>query len=196
MTSPLTPEISSLNRYTFLFTLVSVVIGLGIAHIVTNWANLARGVLKFYGVQFIWSLNVFMFLVLYWWLLLRWVEHNQNLSFFLYLMILGFSVLLYLVSVFTFPLTLDEGNKDMKAFFFKNRRWFFSLIAVIPLMDILDTLMKGSLDERNRLYIPTMVFFSLLAFSGNLTANQRYHRVLGSSMLAGSLLLIYFFADK
>ena len=103
----------------------------------------ARSRRRIYWVHAIWIVNVFLYLVIAWWLFYRW--RNQQLwTFFLFVFVLIAPTILYLASVLLFP---REGSAvestNYKTHFYANHRAFFILMALFAPVDLIDTLLKG-----------------------------------------------------
>jgi hypothetical protein len=161
----------------YLSILTSIVLGLGITRVLTGFGGLlqVRHRVRLYWVHLLWALNLFLFLVLNWWILFRW--HTQSeWSFFIFLFILLSPTVGFLLSVLLFPDPIKDGA-DMSQYFFANHRWFFLLGALLAPIDALDTLLKGwdHFTAQGPLYV---VFLSMI-FGLNLiaafTTSGKYH---------------------
>jgi hypothetical protein len=84
-----------MNTFSYLSVLTSIILALGITRVLTGIGRLLqfRGYVYVYWVHLLWSLNVFLYLVLNWWILFRWTEQGQW-TLFLFLFVL-LSVLLH-----------------------------------------------------------------------------------------------------
>jgi len=129
--------------FAYLSVLTSIVLALGVTRVLTGLGRLlqARGSLRLYWVHLVWILNLFVYLVLNWWILFRWQSQAQW-TFFLFLFILLSPTVSFLLSVLLFPEPLNDGA-DLRQHFYANHRWFFALAALLPPIDVLDTLLKG-----------------------------------------------------
>lgn len=132
-----------MNPFEYLSILTSIFLALGITQVLTGVGKVlqVRGRIKPYWVHLVWALNLFLFLVLNWWILFRW--HRQaEWTFFLFLFVLLSPIIAFLLSVLLFPEPL-EPTTDLKGHFYANHRWFFMLGALLPPIDAVDTLLKG-----------------------------------------------------
>lgn len=132
-----------MDPFSYLSYLTSIVLALGITRLFTGLGKLlqVRGHVHIYWVQLLWALNVFLYMVLIWWILYRW-HAQQEWNFFLFLFILLSPSITFLECVLLFP---DEmtAPANLKQHFFANHRWFFLLAALLALLDAVDTLLKG-----------------------------------------------------
>lgn len=164
--------------FEYIAVLVSIIVGLGITHILAGVARLIQhpGRARAYWVHLLWALYCFISLIFFWW----WefsLSGVEQWTFFLYLFVVFYAVLYFSLCSLLFPADLDgyEGYED---YFFSRRRWFFGLLAAVWLVDIGDTLMKGgwahfeSFGWEYPFRIALYVVLSLVAMK---TRNRRFH---------------------
>ena len=115
-----------MDAFSYLSVLTSIVLALGITRLLTGLGRLlqARSRVRIYWVHLLWTLNVFLFLVLNWWILFRWSTQHEW-SFFLFLFVLLSPTVAFLLTVLLMPDPFEEGF-DPKQHFYNNHRWFFS----------------------------------------------------------------------
>jgi hypothetical protein len=166
-----------MDAFSYLSTVTSIIIALGIARILTGLGSMIedRGEIRPYYVHLLWALNIFLFLVLNWWILFRW-ENNQDWNYFLFLFLLLTPTVAFLLAVLLFP-TVRTEKADFKAHFYANSRWFFVLGAILPVLDFFDTYLKGyeHLVAQGPLYIVTIVLLTVLSVIAALTKKETYH---------------------
>lgn len=157
-----------MDPFSYLSVLTSIVLALGITRLLSGVGRLLQGrdQVRIYWVHLLWMLNVFLFLVLNWWILFRW-NSQREWSFFLFLFVLLSPTIAYLLTVLLVPEPLEEGL-DLREHFYNNHRWFFTLAALLPIIDSVDTLLKGRLHflAQGPLYVITI----LLLFGLNVIA--------------------------
>jgi hypothetical protein len=181
-----------MNTFAYLSVLTSIILALGITRVLTGIGRLLqfRGHVQLYWVHLLWSLNVFLYLVLNWWILFRWAAQGQW-NFFLFLFVLLSPTVAYLLSELLFPIPLEDGV-DFKQHFYLNHRWFFVLAALLPLIDAVDTLLKGR--EHFAAQGPFYVLTILLLFGLNVTAawtkRERFHEAFSIFFLIYLLIFI------
>ena len=73
-----------MGAFEYIFLLTSIVLAAGIERILNGvgWVLQNRHQLKIYWVHLLWGLNLFLFLVLNWWILYR-LRTNETWTFFL-----------------------------------------------------------------------------------------------------------------
>ena len=131
-----------MSQFEFIAVLVSVIVGLGIVHLLRGVALFftARERHKPYWVHLLWTWNVFHYIVFYWWFLWRWTAATEwHLALFLFVLI--YAIALYLMTVILYP-SENVGDRDFRQVFQANRRPFFALWILLALIDVADTRLK------------------------------------------------------
>lgn len=181
-----------MSPFSYLSYLTSIVLALGIARILTGFGKLlqVRGRVRIYWIHMLWALNLFLYLVLIWWILYRW-QSQEQWTFFLFLFILLSPTVAFLESVLLFPDSLEEGI-DFKHHFYANHRWFFRLAAALPIVDALDTLLKGwdHFLAQGLIYPVTLSLLFVLSLVGAFTSRERFHAFYAVFFLIYILLFI------
>jgi hypothetical protein len=129
-------------------------------------------------VHAIWIINVFLYLVVAWWIFYRW-RNQQPWTFFLFIFVLISPTLLYLASLLLFPREGDvDSAVDYKTHYYANHRAFFILFALFAPVDIVDSLLKGVPHFLNLglPYIVINVLFLAGLVTAAITRNERYHQ--------------------
>lgn len=178
--------------FEYIALLASIVIALGITRVLTGLGKILqlRGNTRVYWVHVLWSANVFLWLLLNWWILYRWRTFEQW-SFFMFLFVLISPVLSFLLSVLLLPEPLESGV-DLKHHYYRNKTWFFALAALLPPVDAVDTLLKGMEHFRAQgaLYVITLSLILVGCIVGALTDDERYHAAFAVFFLIYLLMFI------
>src|SRR5712691_4967626 len=134
-----------MDPFSYLSVLISIILALGMTRVLAGVGEMlqARSRRHIYCVQVVWSVNIFIYLVVAWWIFYRW-RNQQPWTFFLFVFVLISPTILFLASLLLFPSesALNEFV-DYKKHFYANHRAFFILFALFVPVDILDTLLKG-----------------------------------------------------
>jgi hypothetical protein len=188
MQAAATPEV-----YVYIRTVMSMVIGLSLARLLTGLGGIVQSPGKFrvYWVHLGWVASMFLFIIHFWW----WEYRLQSLaviSFGVYLFLISFCCLFFFLCVLIFPTTIEDYG-GYEEYFISRRRWFFGMLAVTYVVDFLDTLLKGKAylaalgweyPARNAVYI-------VLCIMGAWTANRRFHAVFVSAGLIYQITWIF-----
>jgi hypothetical protein len=163
-----------LSAFEFLSVLISVVVGLGIAHLLTGIGRFLhrRGETRLSGIHLAWTLWVFVFMVVYWWTVVYGYQDWQNWNIVIFLFILAYGVLLFLLCVILYPTDVPQSWSTYEHFM-AMRRWFFGIFVLTMLMELGDTFAKGHFDDLGTLYV--LLIGSWIAFSilGWISSNRR-----------------------
>ena len=172
----------------YLLVMFGVVIGLGIAHVLTEVAGLIqhRKRVKFYWVQLVWAFLFLVLLINYWYVLHRWGEFGTQ--FHDYLLSLVYPCCLYLTVVLVLPKMISSGEMDLEAYYYEQRRWVFGLAG----MGLLFITVRSSirfdtdlLDARNLIRYSGLVLTAVLMWSDS-------RRVHGAITLVALALVAFF----
>jgi hypothetical protein len=169
-----------MNAFEYLSVLISIVLALGMTRVLAGVAEMLqqRTYRRIYWVHVIWIVNLFVYLVIAWWIFYRW-RNQQEWTFFLFVFVLISPTILYLASMLLFPPeSSDAESIDYKAHYYANHRAFFILFTMFTVVDIFDTLLKG---VPHFLALGTQYIVSnSLYFTGEIiaaiTRNERYHQ--------------------
>jgi len=134
-----------MGAFEYLSVLISIILALGMTRVLAGVGEMlqARSRHRIYWVHVIWIVNLFVYLVIAWWIFYRWRD-QQPWNFYLFLFVLISPTILYLASLLLFPRESDVDTAiDYKAHYYANHRAFFILFALFIPVDIVDSLLKG-----------------------------------------------------
>jgi hypothetical protein len=181
-----------MSQFTYVATLTSIVLGLGIAKVLSGLGSLllTRDQSRIYWVHALWGVNVLLYLLLDWWILFRW-HTRAEWTFFLFLFILLSPIILFLLAVLLFPDPLPDTTNP-KEHFYRNHRWFFGLAATLPVLDGIDTLLKGWTHflSQGILYPFTILIIFLFCIIAASTQSEHFHACFAVFFLVYMVLFI------
>jgi hypothetical protein len=134
-----------LTPFEHLSVLISIILGLGIAHLLWSVHLLVqkRARVRFHWLPLVWSALVFVSLVEWWWASFG-MRSQHDWNFFYFLFVLLRPVVAYLSAAFVLP-TLEPGvSCDLRQYYFANRQWLFSLLAAGNLLDAVRRHLEGA----------------------------------------------------
>jgi hypothetical protein len=136
--------------------------------------------------------NLFLFLVVAWWIFYRW-RSQQTWTFFLFIFVLISPTLLYLASVLLFPREGEVGSVNYKTHFYANHRAFFIVFGLFGPVDVVDTLLKGvpHFIAQGPQYIVSTALFLAGLTTAAITRNERYHQVYAIFFLLQTVLVSF-----
>jgi len=126
-----------MSAFDYLTVLISIVLGLAIANVLTRLAIVitARERVDFYWPPVAWGIFLFFIAVQHWWA--QWgVRHTSQWSFGTFWLELLTPVDLFLLSALVLPDREEDGKLDLGRWYFHNRAWFFALMFFLPGLSI------------------------------------------------------------
>jgi hypothetical protein len=167
-----------MDAFSYISIVPSIIIALGLTRLLSGIGKILekREKIRTYWVHLLWSLNVFLFMVLNWWVLIRW-EPEQVWTFPLFLFLLLTPTVSFLLSVMLFREPLDDST-DFEKNYYHDHRWFFTLAALLGPLDFVDTALKGipHLLSQGSIYFVTIPLITVLSIIAALTENKTYHK--------------------
>ncbi|MDH3427691.1 MAG: hypothetical protein OEM23_04575 [Gemmatimonadota bacterium] len=174
-----------MGLFEFLMVLLSVVIGLGLAEILTGAANLlrARHTVRFHWFHPLFQLGVFFALLQQWWEF--WdMEGMDDISFLAVLAVLAPPVFLFLIANLLNP--REPEGVDLEEYYFKQAPFLWGLVIAATVEGFLQPLVFGEsvFHLSNLSGIPMVGICVVLAVS----KKPRVHWILGPTILVIVLL--------
>ncbi len=185
-----------MDQFEYVMVLVSIIIGLGIAHQLLGLAGVVDRVaggknpLGLSVAYFSWLGVVFLWTVTFWWWEFRFTEFVTEWTIGLYFFLVVYAVVLFLLAAILVPQTWD-GVAELNQYFLERRAWFYSLLLLANSLDILDSYLKGGMGNLIATPPVTYAMWGSLAVAGvvGLRAKSiRVHKVLGLMVLALQVL--------
>jgi hypothetical protein len=162
-----------MSDFEFLSVLVSIVIGLGLTHLLAGLARAfyARELRKMDAVHVAWTLQTFFVVVLNWWVFLLWRDFALW-TFATFFTVVLWTTSMYMLAVILYPPNMPQ-EVNYRALFEQNRSWFLATFTVMCLLDILVTTQR-----ENRLpelfYLLFVGHFGLITFIGIFVKRRWY----------------------
>lgn len=178
-----------MNPFDYLTVLVSIVLGLAIANVLTGLATImhARERVTFYWPPVAWAIWLFFVAAEHWWA--EWGVHNaRSWNFGSFLLELLVPVDLFLLASLVLPPRDPQGRIDLYAWYARNRAWFFGLLFCLPLLSIAEELSRtGRMESLVNLYF--LLAFAAVALLGWIWKSRRAHEWITAQTMV--LTLVY-----
>lgn len=176
-----------MTDFEFLSVLVSIVIGLGLTHLLGGLGRAYhfRRTNKMDAVHFAWTIAVFFILVLNWWVFLLWRDFDAW-TFAVFFTIILWTASMYVMALALYP---PGRSKDVnyRTIFENNRTWFLSTVAIMCLLDLTVTYQREQgIPEAN--YIAFVGHFGVVAAIG-VVVRKRIFDLVAGWYLAGAMAL-------
>ena len=186
-----------MSSFEFLSVLISVVVGLGMANMLKGIGEMLhkRHTIRFSVMHLVWTIFVFVMMIIYWWTVVFGWKDWQNWNILLFMFVLIYGVILFLLCAILYPGEIPE-SWDPYAHFIDLRRWFFGIMLVWVAFELTDTWLKEHFDDFGVPYLLLIGFFSTGAVIGYFSAKRRVQNILANFYLAVLLSwLIYQLRD-
>ena len=137
-----------MSEFEYVMVLVSIVIALAIAHLLTAVAEAIhrfRGhgeSIKLSAVFLLWVGFVLIWLVSFWWWEFKFQEVAVEWSYGLYLFVICYAIVLFMLAEILVPHRM-RGVSDSYVHFVEGRKWFFGTLLLVQAIDVIDTFLKG-----------------------------------------------------
>lgn len=180
-----------MEMFNYVMVLASVIIGLGITHLLMGVAGVIQHPRrdKIYWIHLTWVGATFLRAIFWWWFEFRYSK-TDLWTFGLYIFVLCYALLIYLWCALLFPRDL-AGYDGYREYFYSRRVWFFGVGLAANVADIGDTLLKG-MDYFRSLGLPYLIGQAVLTTMFVIalrTRNERFHA--SFALLAVIWLLLY-----
>ena len=184
-----------MNSFEYLAVLTSILLALGMTRVLAGVGEMlqARSHRRIYWVHAVWIVNLFLYLVVAWWIFYRW-RNQQPWTFFLFVFVLISPTILYLASMLLFPREGDiDESIDYKTHYYANHRAFFVLFSLFTPVDIVDSLLKGipHFLELGPQYILNNSLYFLGLMTAAITRNERYHKFYAVFFLVQTIVISF-----
>lgn len=136
-----------MSSFEYLVALLSVVAALGLARALSGIAKLihSRDQITFSWIHILWTLNVLVWLIAYWWFSFALATVDAWTPQLL-LFVLAYGALIYFLLALLYPDQVETGA-DLFAYFTKNRKWFFGALILLGVMDLIDAVVKSNVTD-------------------------------------------------
>lgn len=129
-----------MDTFEYLSVLISVVIGLGVVHVLQGVGRVISlpKLPKLYWIHTVWVVQSLLFLFYFWWFQLGYrgtVEWTSALFAF----VLLYAIALYLQCAIIVP---DTPQPDYERYFHDKARWFYAIVLLVLVLDGVDTHLK------------------------------------------------------
>ena len=124
-----------MNQFDHLSIFVSMIIALGVRHLILSAANMInlRHKVRIYYPTLVWMISLLSLQLQIWWVF-YYRHDNSDWSFFAFLFYLYIPITVSMLSHLLIPEI--KAETDLQEVFFHNRKWFLGLIASIAVASL------------------------------------------------------------
>ena len=178
-----------MSGFDYLIVLISIVLGLAIANVLTRLATVitARERVDFYWPPLAWAVWLFFISVQHWWA--EWgVRHTLRWDFGIFWLQMLVPVNLFLLSALVLPERDEDGKIDLGAWYFHNREWFFAILFFLPALSIAEEIARTG-HMASQVNLAFLIFFDVMIVVGYFARSRRAQEwITGQAMV---LTLVY-----
>ena len=192
-----------MNQFEHVMVLVSIIIGLGITHILLGISGIIDRLsrkddrLELSLAHASWLGFCFIWLVMFWWWEYRFSTRVSDWAFGLYSFLICYAVTLFLLQAVLIPRTWD-GVTSLKDYFLERRVWFYSILLFARILDQFDSYLKGGLDYILQTGVVNLALAAAtipVVIIGIRSTNMRFHNIMATIMLGWQALLGFNFLE-
>lgn len=184
-----------MGTFEYVMALVSIVVGLGITHILAAFGTAVHRLrghgppIELHAVYLLWMLFVFSWLISFWWFEYRLQGLDFEWTFARYLFTILYAIALFLLAVLLVPDRMD-GLTNSYEYFMAGRSWFFALLfATSAGIDVVDTFLKGNSWAFRPVYIGWVATMVAVCAAGALSSRRGVQLVVALVALGCQLAL-------
>lgn len=132
-----------MDPFEYLSVLVSIIVGLALAHLLSSSARLlqARRRVRPHATSLCWMAFLFLANIQIWWVGFE-RRGDTEWHFFAFLLYLSIPITVFLLSYLVVPDLDDAEGVDLARNFDDNRPWFFALLAALPAISLAEETMR------------------------------------------------------
>jgi len=180
-----------MSSFEFLSVLLSVVVGLGMANMLTGVGRLLhmRRSIRFSVAHLMWSLFVFVMMVVFWWTVVFGYRDWEDWNILLFVFILMYGMFLFLLSAILYPTEIPQ-SWDLFEHFIDMRRWFFGVYILWLLSEFTDSYLKDHLGDFALPYALLVGSWCITVLWGWISTNRKIHTFIATYQLISLLIWI------
>lgn len=184
-----------MEPFEYLSVLISIVLGLGITHLLLGFGRWLEQRSRFgaYGPVMAWAAFLLLLHVQTWWTMFGY-RVFMDWDFVQFSIVLLQPIVLFLLAVVVFP-GPDAPHRDLRDNFLHQRPWFFGLLALLLLVSVVKDLARNG-RWPTPLNLTFHGVFLLIALAGGLLRRERGQGIVACAALTTLITYIaILFAD-
>jgi hypothetical protein len=168
----------SMDAFSYLSVLLSIIIGLAITQILTGFRGIVlwRSRVRVYWPVPLWAGTLLLINVQSWWAMFE-LREVTGWTFAAFAVVLAQSIAQYLLAGIVFPDFSRDADIDLREHYWAHVHWFFGLFVAVLLISLAKSeVVYGKLPDREDLFFHGV--FIALSATALLTRRARYHEFL------------------
>jgi hypothetical protein len=141
-----------ISAFEYVVVLISIVLGLGIAQVLTGIADLVHQSKRvtLYWPHLLWIVIILLLHVQDWWVTFD-LRNHEPWRLPTFLLVMTYPVTLFILARLLFPFGISEGAINLKEFYLDNYRKIFVFASGLPILSMIDALVVRSGDMSEQL---------------------------------------------
>jgi len=183
-----------MDSFSYLSVFISLILGLGVAHLLTGAAALIRSrrEIKMWWPTPLWMATTFLIQVQSWWAMFT-LRTVQQWSFAAFLIVLLQPVAIFMMAALIVPRDMSGRAVDLRQEYFRESRWFFSSLLLALAASLgKNLILTGSLPEpRNLAAHILFVVIAIAALASRSARPQLIMALCGLAFLSAYIGLLF-----
>lgn len=138
-----------MDSFSYLSVFISLILGLGVAHLLTGAATLIRsrrGITMWWPTP-LWMAATFLIQVQTWWAMFA-LRSVEQWTFAAFMIVLLQPVAIFMMAALIVPRTIDGEPINLREDYYREYRWFFSVLLLALIVSLAkDLVLNGRLPE-------------------------------------------------
>ena len=169
-----------MDQFSYLSVLLSIVLGLGIANLLTGFARVIqlRSRVVFYSPVLMWAFTLVLLHIQTWWMMFA-MQQVHVWTFAKFALVLMQPVLLFFLSALIWPDFDRDDELDLRANYFAQKNWFFGILIAIVVFSVLRTVALTG-EMQHPLDFAFHLLFVVSSAGGVLLRSEIYHKAMAA----------------
>ncbi len=179
-----------MTPFEYITILVSIILGLGVAQIVTGLAHFMHtgNKVKLYWPHLLWIIMIFFFHLQEWWVFYEYKSFTAwQMHTFIFVIL--YPIGLFIQARLLFPFDNFDEVTDLKKFYYENYRIYYGSIGVQAVLSLIDNMwLRGMALTEQFVQIGMFVLmFSVVVFK---IRNEIFHKIVAVLLLLSIIIAI------
>jgi hypothetical protein len=184
-----------MSPFEYISVLVSIILGLGIAWLLTGVAELIRrwNTLTHFWPYPIWIVLVFVLHIQEWWSIYE-LRDMDTWSLPVFIFVITYPILLFVLANLLFPAKWPEGGLNLRAFYFEHYKKFFLCVILLSIFSFLQNITIGGYGIQDQ-YVQFSIFLIFGIMLLRPTRTVWVHTALAILMVVVMLIALFLSND-
>jgi len=183
-----------MDSFSYLSVFISLILGLGVAHLLTGAATLIRsrrGIMMWWPTP-LWMAATFLIQVQTWWAMFT-LRNVEQWTFAGFMIVVLQPVAIFMMAALIVPRPIDGKQIDLREDYYREYRWFFSALLLALIVSLAkDLVLNGRLPEpRNLAAHALFIAVAIAALTLKSARAQLSLALVGLALFSGYIALLF-----